>query len=394
VRILLVSDFSPPSPGGLEGHVQRLAKALIGRGHEVAMVTGTPQPDSLPGLAVILPVATVLSRAPQLFQDNARQFPPPFPDAIFRSAVRRLVRRWQPDVIHAHGWCAFSCYWPGSPPLIVTLHDQGLRCPKRNLFRGGVECVTGRGVRRCITCAGDQPIVKRLPLAAAMSYSVPALAAHTSRFIAVSQSVAKRAAEVGSMASKIEVVPNFLEIDGMNSTVSPDASTLLFVGPDSPHKGRSVLIDAFRRLPSGYARLVLVGSNTSVKIAGVVGLGYMRGAALWEQYQRASVIVVPSLCPEACPTVVLEAMAHGRPVVGSRIGGIPDLIENEANGLLVPPNDPAALADSLWRILTDHDLRLRLGSEARSRSERFSAAAVIPRIEDIYASVRTESVNA
>jgi glycosyltransferase involved in cell wall biosynthesis len=154
------------------------------------------------------------------------------------------------------------------------------------------------------------------------------------------------------------------------------------------------LIDAFQRLPSGCARLLLVGSNTSGNIAGVVGLGYMRGAALWEQYQRASVIVIPSLCPEACPTVALEAMAHGRPVVGSRIGGIPDLIENEVNGLLVPPGDPAALADSLWRILTDHDLRLRLGSGARSRSERFSVAAVIPRIEDIYSSACTESVKA
>lgn len=393
VRILLVSDFSPPSPGGLEGHVQRLAGGLISRGHEVAMVTGTAQPDSLPGLEMILSVETVLGRAPQLFRDNTRQFPPPFPDAIFRSAVRRLAKWWRPDVIHAHGWCAFSCYWPDSPPLVVTLHDHGLRCPKRILFREGVECVTGRGAR-CVTCKGDQPIVKRLPLAAVMGHSVPALIAHTSRFIAVSRSVAQRTAEVGSAAPKIEVVPNFLEIGSMNSTAAADPSELLFVGPDSPHKGRSVLIDAFRRLPSGYARLFLVGSNTSVNVAGVIELGYMRGAALWEQYQRASVVVVPSLCPEACPTVALEAMAHGRPVVGSRIGGIPDLIENEVNGLLVPPNDPVALADSLWRIMNDHDLRLRLGSEARSRSEQFSAAAVIPRIEDIYASVRRTRVSA
>jgi glycosyltransferase involved in cell wall biosynthesis len=387
VRILLVSDFSPPTPGGLEAHVQRLAEALIRRGHEVAMVTGTAQPDSLPGLATMLSVETVLSRAPQLFRDKTRQFPPPFPDAIFRRTVRRLAGWWRPDVIHAHGWCAFSCYWPGSPPLVVTLHDHGLRCPKRTLFRGGVECVTGRGAR-CITCRGDQAIVKRLPLAAAMSYSVPALVEHASRFIAVSRSVAQRTAELGDAASKIEVIPNFLEVGSMNGTVQADPSTLLFVGGDSPHKGRAVLIDAFRQLPSGFARLVLVGSNTSVNMPGVSTLGYMRGAALWEQYQRASVVVVPSLCPEACPTVALEAMAHGRPVVGSRIGGIPDIIEDGRNGLLVPPNDPAALAHNLQRILTDHDLRHRLGSDARSRSKRFSSDAVVPQIEEIYASAR------
>lgn len=136
MRILLASDFFPPTPGGLEGHVQRLAEALIQRGHEVAVVTGTAKPNPLPGRAVILPVATMLSRTPQLFRDNARQYPPPFPDVIFRRTVRRLARWWHPDVIHAHGWCAFSCYWPGSPPLVVTLHDHGLRCPKKTLFRG------------------------------------------------------------------------------------------------------------------------------------------------------------------------------------------------------------------------------------------------------------------
>jgi glycosyltransferase involved in cell wall biosynthesis len=227
-----------------------------------------------------------------------------------------------------------------------------------------------------------------------MSYSVPALVAHTSRFIAVSLSVAQRAGELGIAALKVEVVPNFREVGNMDTAAPADPSAVLFVGPDSLHKGRSVLIDAFRRLPAGCARLFLVGSNTPVNIDGVDSFGYMRGAQLWEQYQRASVVVVPSLWPEPCPTVVLEAMAHGRPVVGSCIGGIPDLVEDESSGLLVSPNDPVALADSLWRILTDHDLRHRLGTEARARAERFSTAAVVPRIEDIYASVRRTRVSA
>jgi 2-deoxystreptamine N-acetyl-D-glucosaminyltransferase/2-deoxystreptamine glucosyltransferase len=85
---------------------------------------------------------------------------------------------------------------------------------------------------------------------------------------------------------------------------------------------------------------------------------------------------------------VLEAMAHGRPVVGSRIGGIPDLVEDGLSGLLVRPNDPAALADALSRILTDHDLRHRLAAGARARAEQFSTGAVVPRIEKVYAAVR------
>jgi glycosyltransferase involved in cell wall biosynthesis len=241
---------------------------------------------------------------------------------------------------------------------------------------------------RCVTCAGAQSIVKRLPLTAVMAHSVPRLVAHTSRFLAVSRSVAQRVAEIGVTAPAVEVVPNFLDIDDVRGDAPADTATVLFVGPDSPHKGRSVLIKAFRRLPSGQARLVLAGSGTPVHTPGVSVLGYLRGAALREQYQRASVVVVPSVWPEPCPTVVLEAMAHGRPVVGSRIGGIPDLVEDGLSGLLVRPNDPAALADALSRILTDHDLRHRLAAGARARAEQFSTGAVVPRIEKVYAAVR------
>jgi glycosyltransferase involved in cell wall biosynthesis len=389
MKILLASDFFPPSPGGLEAHVQRLANALIRREHEVAVVTCTAQPDPLPGSAAIVPAMTVLGRAPQLFLEGGRPYPPPFPDVSFRRTVSLLADRWQPDVIHAHGWCAFSCYWPSAPPLVVTLHDHGLRCPKKTLIREGAECVSGRGMR-CITCAGAQSIAKRLPLTAVMTQSVPRLVAHTSRFLAVSRSVAQRVAEVGITAPAVEVVPNFLDIDDLPRDAPADAATILFVGPDSQHKGRSVLINAFRHLPSGQARLVLVGSDTPVDVPGVSTLGYLRNAALREQYQKASVVVVPSVWPEPCPTVVLEAMAHGRPVVGSRIGGIPDLVEDGLSGLLVRPNDPRALADALLRILTDHDLRHRLARGARARAEQFSTAAVVPRIEQVYASIRQE----
>jgi glycosyltransferase involved in cell wall biosynthesis len=225
-----------------------------------------------------------------------------------------------------------------------------------------------------------------------MTQSVPRLVAHTSRFLAVSRSVAQRIAEVGITAPAVEVVPNFLDIDDLPGDAPADAATILFVGPDSQHKGRSVLINAFRHLPSGQARLVLVGSDTPVNVPGVSTVGYLRNAALREQYQKASVVVVPSVWPEPCPTVVLEAMAHSRPVVGSRIGGIPDLVEDGLSGLLVRPNDPRALADALLRILTDHDLRHRLAMGARARAEQFSTGAVVPRIEKVYASILANDV--
>jgi glycosyltransferase involved in cell wall biosynthesis len=167
----------------------------------------------------------------------------------------------------------------------------------------------------------------------------------------------------------------------------PGTPTALYVGPDAPHKGRSVAIEAFSRLPPGTGALVLVGSGTAVSIDGVSNLGYLRGDALWEQYRRASVALVPSVWPEPCPTVALEALAFGVPIIGSRIGGIPDLVEHEISGLLVPPNSPASLAESMYAILTDHELRGRLSRGARTRSQQFDTAAVVPQIVEVYGSL-------
>jgi glycosyltransferase involved in cell wall biosynthesis len=386
VRILLVSDFYPPSPGGLEGHVRRLAEALILRGHDVAVVSGTAHPDPLPGGAPMHYAPTILSNAPRIYANMAMHFPPPFPDLHFRRVVRQVAEAWRPDVVHAHGWCAFSSYWTDAPPLIVTLHDHGLRCPKRTLLRENGECVAGIGWR-CIACTGDQSMAKRVPLAGAMHWSVPRLAVRANRFIAVSHSVAQRFVETGIAESKIRVIPNFLDTASREPGMVPSKPRVLFVGPDSVHKGRSVAIEAFSRLPAGLATLVLVGSDTPANAEGVVNLGYLRGAALWEQYSQATVTLVPAVWPEPCPTIVLEAMAYGVPVIGSRIGGIPDLIEDGASGLLVPPNDPSRLAESMHVVLSDRELRDKLGVGARGRSLHFDTDVVVPQLLEQYESV-------
>ena len=229
-------------------------------------------------------------------------------------------------------------------------------------------------------------MVKRIPLAGAMHWSVPKLAAHASKFIAVSHSVARRASEGGVAKSKIAVIPNFFDTASVEPDVAPVKPTVLFVGPDSPHKGRAVAIDAFRLLPAGIATLVLVGSETPVNASGVVNLGYLRGPAMWEQYRQATMVLAPAVWPEPCPTVVLEAMAYGLPVIGSRIGGIPDLIEDGSSGLLVPPNDPTRLAESMQIMLSDRELREKLGAGARGRSLQFDTEVVVPRVMEVYES--------
>ena len=101
-------------------------------------------------------------------------------------------------------------------------------------------------------------------------------------------------------------------------------------------------------------------------------------------WRRCSIAVAPSAWPEPFGVVVLEAMAAGRPVIASRIGGLPDMVIDGETGVLIPPDDPAALRAALERLLADRDLREQLGQAGQRRVEQFRAGAVIPRIEQVY----------
>jgi hypothetical protein len=151
-------------------------------------------------------------------------------------------------------------------------------------------------------------MAKRFGLAGAMHWSTPKLAAHASKFIAVSHSVAQRALQGGVARTKVTVIPNFFDTTSREPSMAPAEPTALFVGPDSPREGRPVALAAFSRLPSGTATLVLVGSGAPVNADGVVDLGYLRSAELGEHIVGRLSLLSPTVWLEPCPTVLLEAM--------------------------------------------------------------------------------------
>jgi len=100
--------------------------------------------------------------------------------------------------------------------------------------------------------------------------------------------------------------------------------------------------------------------------------------------RTASVVVVPSIVPDCCPTVVLEAMATGRPVITAASGGIVDLVEDGETGTLVTPGDAESLAAALSSVVTDHTVAEAVGRRALERVRLFTASAVVGRIESLY----------
>jgi rhamnosyl/mannosyltransferase len=177
--------------------------------------------------------------------------------------------------------------------------------------------------------------------------------------------------------------------------------TLLFVGRierTSAWKGVDVLLEAFalvlRELPE--ARLTLVGGGDALedhrKAAAALGIldqtefrGALRGGPLVEAYQQASAFVLPSTTEaEASPMTVTEAMACKKPVVGSAIGGVPFMIEDGCDGLLVPPGDPERLAAACLRLLLTPELATAMGEHGYRKVKSLTWASRVAAYEAIF----------
>jgi glycosyltransferase involved in cell wall biosynthesis len=158
----------------------------------------------------------------------------------------------------------------------------------------------------------------------------------------------------------------------------PSEPRALFVGVLERYKNVDVLAAAWRVVAARWpeARLHLVGMGTQTQVAealvreGVRWERRLEPAALAAALDASRALLLPS-ASEGLPRVAIEAFLRGRAVVGARAGGIPDIVEDERNGLLVPPGDPYALAPSIERVLFEAGLAERLGAAAQESAARW-----------------------
>jgi glycosyltransferase involved in cell wall biosynthesis len=399
MRILMLSQFYPPIMGGQERHVRDLAHALSARGHVVEVATTAT--DGAPGTIGDGPVtvhrlSTTTGRFPSLYSDPSRPHTPPVADPRLRRGLDRLLQSGHFDVAHAHDWAVNSLLGPARRaglPLVFTEHDYSHVCATKRLMRAGAPC-PGPKLVACVRCAADKygPLVGP-PVALSNMLARRRRERDLAAFVAVSDSVLRKAGPLPPAHGV--VVPNFvpdsLLVDLSSTEAPPGADApLLFAGDLSPDKGVRVLGEAYGRL-SDPPPLLLAGrrfpDSPTTWPAGVEELGPVRPSELALLMRRSLAVVVPSVWPDPCPTVVMEAMAAARPVVASATGGIPDLVDDGVTGILVPPGDARALADALDTVVGDPAGAAGMGRRGLNRVALFTASAVAKRLEDLYSHV-------
>jgi glycosyltransferase involved in cell wall biosynthesis len=344
-----------------------------------------------------------MQRMPWLFKDSGRQFAPPFPDLEAVLALRRIIKKERPEIVHAHNWLVYSFLplkaWSDAR-LVVTLHDYNLMCAKLSLMYHDALC-EGPGLKKCLGCASQHyGLPKGVPTVLANRVMSQIERGLVDMFLPNSQAVAMGNDLIGSRLP-FQVIPHFIpgDVSMLHGDSEPYLAQLpaedylLFVGALSHHKGVDVLLRAYAGLTNA-PPLVLIGHQTPdwPLLSGacthkVFVLKDWPRYAVLEAWRRSMMALVPSVWSEPFGLVALEAMSAGRPVIASRTGGLIDIVADGETGLLVQPGDPLALQQAIERLLADPDLRSRMGQAGLRKFSEFQVSALVPRFEQVYQNV-------
>lgn len=399
MRVLLLTQFYRPVMGGEERHVESLAHALARRGHVVCVTTqrAASVPDrENDGPVHIRRLPSSMMRLSR-FGRTERPHAPPFPDPEFTRGLLEVARDFQPDLIHAHNW-ALNSWLPVRAlvraPLVLTLHDYGMRCGTQRLMYRGAPCA-GPAVRRCLECTGTHYGTMVGPAIAATNAAMAPLRARAiDHAICVSTAVAE-GNRLESLRIPFSVIPNFAPTEGppRQESMLPLALDgppfILFVGDISVEKGVPDLIAAYSAMADP-PPLVMLGRKVDPfppMPRGITVLPPLPHEAVMAAFRSCLFAVAPSRWPDPCPTVVWEAMATGKAVITTSLGGMLDQIEDGVTGFLVPPGDVAALRSSMEALTKDAAMRTTVGAAARDRARSVDVEAGTTRVETVYRSV-------
>ena len=401
MRVLLASDHYPPFVGGVQRQTRLLAVELHRRGHEVGVATvrqdGMARVDDADGF----PVWRIgqLRTLPIVRGRPRRRHQPPGPDPVSALELRRLIRRFRPDVVHSSGWLSYAvalAMLGSDVPLLLSVREYGFVCANTSLLHKGTAC-SGPGPAKCVSCSRWYFGTPRGLLAVAgVTLSKPLLRRRTTAVHSVGRYV--NAMVAGNLFAPSDPVPQVI-IPGfaVTSEGPPDGALvarlpaepfILFVGALRRVKGIEVLLEAYRGLDSP-PPLVLLGTpeaDTPTELpAGALALGPVSHPTVMAAWDRSLFGVMPSLWPEPFGSVVHEAMSRGRAVIGTTPGGHSEMIEDGQTGLLVSAGDVEGLRAAMTRLIDQPALREAIGARAAARAADFSADAVVPQFERMFA---------
>jgi len=381
MKIALCTDWFFPMSGGVQSHVVGLASELAKRGHEVVIIT--KEMNSIKGHPLVLNAEHIRLKQAKPMAPIPLIFVPPS-----LAELQGILKREDFDIVHAH-----HAFTPTSLMSVSSAKKLGIPTVLTN---------------HSMFLLHDSDYFWTT-----MSYLLFPFRRYINKadkIIAVSQAAAEFI-EHFTRRDKIVVIPNGVDItrfNPVNSTVpgslplsTPEKPIILYVGRLAYRKGIHVLLKAMPYILEAIpqTRLLIAGSGymeglirllvKSLNLEDHVELlGFVPDDELPSLYNLSDLFVLPSIYCESFGITLLEAMASGTPIVASETGGVPEVIENEVDGILFEKGNEIDLADAVVKVLSSPTLAEELAKNARKKvEERYSWTVVGEAIEEVYKDV-------
>ncbi|MDP3024957.1 MAG: glycosyltransferase family 4 protein [candidate division Zixibacteria bacterium] len=403
MKILFVNKYYHPS-GGPETVMLQSKEKLESLGNEVILFS-MQHPRNLETCYSKYFVCNADYNNSNSFFNKAKMSLNIFYSLEAKKKMELLLEEEKPDLAHLH-----NIYHQISPsilpvlkkkgvPVVMTLHDFKLVCPNYTFLRKGDPCESCEGkhfyravIHKCVKNSYWKSLVCAVEM---YLHKILRIYESVDRFIVLSQFSKERFISYGLPEDKLTFLPNYIEIPSLPKSEAQERY-ILFFGRLSDKNGIFTLIKAMKRLLE--IKLLVLGEGEQKeliqnyirenKMENVQILGFKKGEELRKLIRESSFTVFPNHYYHLCPMTILESFGFGKPVIGSNLGSVPELIEDGVNGLLFEPKNVDDLADKI-RYLFHHPLLAeKMGISARKKvEEKYSEEEYYKKLLGLYDSL-------
>lgn len=262
-------------------------------------------------------------------------------------------------------------------PVIITLHDYKMVCASHALLANGKICQACKGgryyeclVKKCVRDSRMKSLINTIEMY--LHQNILHIYDLVDIFISPSRFLKLKLEEMG-FKGKIVYLPNFVNLNEFKPKFGWEEKSVVYLGRLSKEKGLFPLIDAARNVKAVSFKIIGDGPIKSIleekvkkeNIKNVYFLGYKTGEELKDEIRRSMFIVLPSECVENNPMSIIEGFALGKPALGSRIGGIPELIRDNITGLTFQVGNEDDLSLKIEYLVSNPDEIIEMGKNAR-----------------------------
>jgi len=394
MKICLISNLYPPDViGGAEITVKKTAEGLVDLGHHVSVITTSSNGyhEEMKNGVKIYRINPINVYKTYEHEDKSLYLKPIWHGIdlwninVYKT-VKKILKIETPDIVHINNYkglslSVFSAAKHFDIPVVFTAHDSSLICPRANLLHGNGQICDNPGNMCKIYIKLNKMLID----------------GKVDVLVAPSNFIIHKLKSFGFFQhTENEKVPLGIEIDGKVGEKGYNTINIAYMGGLSKIKGVHVLIESFKQLKNDNIKLHICGKGADEEefrsMASsdprITFHGYLEQEDLMNFYKKVNISVLPSICYDNSPMMIYESLMNSIPVIGSKIGGIPELIEDGYNGFLFEAGNEQELNNIIESLIDNPEKLKKMEKNAYQTSLQYDILNHLKNLEEIYSKLK------